>query len=230
MVDILIDVLTYVVVILLIIGVITLYLRHHLRRDRAWPVAAESLGMQYTRFDDTPLDVFAGFKTFDALGRRSLANVVTGTQSNARVWLADYRYGNDITRKTESCGFTVCLLQRERLKMPHFRLQSRSTPRWRMIQTPILSRPGEDDPEVPLDGEFARMFMLQTRMADDVRPFLGPGFRERITAIWWPHIEIESLGDRLVVTRRQHIEPADLRQLLDQAISILDELSKVKWA
>ena len=98
------------------------------------------------------------------------------------------------------------------------------------MQTPILSRPGEDDPEVPLDGEFARMFMLQTKLADDVRPFLGPGFRERIAGIWKPHIEIEGLGDRLVVTRRSWIEPADLRQLLDQAINILDELSRAKWA
>ncbi len=71
MVDILFDALTYVVYvvgILLIIGLIALYLRRQMRRDRAWPAAAESLGMQYTRFDDTPLDVFAGFKTFDALG------------------------------------------------------------------------------------------------------------------------------------------------------------------
>ena len=221
MIDTLLDLLKYVVGALLAVGVIALYMRRYIRRDRAWPVAAESLGMQYTRFDDTPLDAFAGFKTFDASGRRSLANVVTGSHSDARVWLADYRYSNDMKRTTECYGFTVCMLQRERLKMPHFRLQSRSMPQ-------ILSRL-EDDPEVPLDSEFERMFMLQNRLAGDLRPFLGPGFRERIAGIWKPHIEIEGLGDRLVVTRHSWIEPADLRQLLDQAISILDELSRAKW-
>ena len=229
MLDTLLDLLKYIVGALLAVGVIALYMRRYIRRERTWPVAAESLRMQYTRFDDTPLDAFAGFKTFDASGRRSLANVVTGTHSNARVWLADYRYSDDMAGSSEYCGFTVCMLQRERLKMPHFRLQSRSKPRWSMTQMPILSRP-EDDPEVPLDGEFARMFMLQTRLADNLRPFIGPEFRERIAEIWKPHIEIEGLGDRLVVTRRSWIEPADLRQLLDQAISILDELSRAKWA
>ncbi len=95
--------------------------------------------------------------------------------------------------------------------------------------TPIANRP-EDDPEVPLDGELARIFTLQTRLADNLRPFLHQGFRERVTAIWKPYLEIEGIDDRLVVTRRSWIKPTDLRQLLEQALSILDELSRAKRA
>jgi hypothetical protein len=229
MVNTLLNVLSYLVLILLAIGVFVLFAWRDARRERAWPIAAESLGLQYTPRDDTPLNEFAGFKILDASGVRSLANVATGSRSNVQVWLADYRYSNrsNITRERHG-GFTVCMLKSGRLKVPHFRLHSRSMPR---TLTPLytVKRP-EDDPEVPLDGKdkVARKFILETRSADGLRPFLNQGFRERVTAIWKPYFEIEGVGDRLVVTRRSWIAPADLGQLLDQAISILDELSMPK--
>ncbi len=228
MIDTLLDMLTYVVGVLLVIGVIVLVVWRGARRDRAWPIAAESLGLQYTDHDDTPLNLFAGFKIFDAIGVRSLVNLATGTYSDARVWLADYRYNHELVSTMERYGFTVCMLQCGRLKVPHFRLHSRSRPR-SLTMTPIVSRP-EDDPEVPLDGEFARTFTMEAASADQLRPFLHQGFRERVTAIWKPYIEIEGIDDRLVVTRRSWIKPADLGQLLDQAIGIVDELSRGKWA
>ena len=209
----------------LVVGVLAFVIWRGLRRDRGLQAMANSLGMQYARLDDAPLASFAGLKVFDAIGARSLANVITGTSSQDRVWIVDYRYDKSPARSVMSYGFSACVLQSDRLELPHFRLVSRSRPRSSTL-SPIPHRP-DDDPEVPLDGsDLARGFRLFTGSPDAVRPLLGPGLEERLDAIWKPYLETEGLGDRLAITRRSWIGPKDVRTMLDQAAGILDDLQR----
>jgi len=225
MVDALLGLLDYVGFALLVIGVLALVIWRGARRDRGLQAVAESLGMSYARRDDAPLKSFAGLKVFDAIGVRSLANVAEGTVSGSHVWLVDHRYSKSPAGTVERYGFSACVLQSDRLDLPHFRLVSRSRPRSSTL-SPIPHRP-DDDPEVPLDGSnLARRFRLFTGSPDAVRPLLGPGLEERLEAIWKPHLEIEGLGDRLAITRRSWIEPKDVRTMLDQAAGILDDLQR----
>ena len=167
---------------------------------------------------------YVGFALL-VIGVRSLANVAEGTVSGSHVWLVDHRYSKSPAGTVERYGFSACVLQSDRLDLPHFRLVSRSRPRSSTL-SPIPHRP-DDDPEVPLDGSnLARRFRLFTGSPDAVRPLLGPGLEERLEAIWKPHLEIEGLGDRLAITRRSWIEPKDVRTMLDQAAGILDDLQR----
>jgi hypothetical protein len=221
----LLNLLEWIVGAALVVGVLALVIWRAGRRDRGLQAAAESLGLSYARLDDAPLGSFAGLKVFDAIGARSLANVLTGTVSGCRAWLVDYRYSKHPTGTTTSYGFSACVLQSDRLELPHFRLASRSRPRSSTL-SPTPHRP-EDDPMVPLaDSSLARHFVLYTRSPDAVRPLLGPGLEERLLACWKPYLEIEGLGDRLVVTRRSWIEPKEVRALLEQAGWILDDLRR----
>jgi hypothetical protein len=210
----------------LMAGVLALVIWRGARRDCGLQAVAESLGMSYARRDDGPLASFAGLKVFDAIGVRSLANVMTGTRSQSRVWLVDHRYSKSPAGTVERYGFSACVLQSDRLDLPHFRLVSRSRPRSSTL-SPIPHRP-DDDPEVPLEGrgELASRFQLFTASPEAVRPLLGPGLEERLEAIWKPYLEIEGLGNRLAVTRRSWIEPKDVRTMLDQAAWILDDLKR----
>jgi len=223
--SVLVDVLSYVGFALLVIGVIALVIWRGARRDRGLQAAAESLGLSYARRDDAPLESFAGLKVFDAIGVRSLANVAAGTVSGWRVWLVDYRYGKSPVGTVERYGFSACVLQCNRVDLPHFRLASRSRPRSSTL-SPLPHRP-EDHPEVPLEGsDLGSRFRLFTASPGAVRPLLGPGLQKRLEAIWKPYLEIEGLGDRLVVTRRSWIEPKELRTLLEEANWILDDLAR----
>ena len=222
----LVNVLSYVGFGLLVVSVLALVIWRGARRDRGLQTAAASLGMSYARRDDAPLASVAGLKVSDAIGVRSLANVAAGTIAGSRVWLLDYRYSQRPVGTVERCGFSACVLQDDRLDLPHFRLASRGRPR-SMTLSPIVHRP-DDDPEVPLDGcsELERDFVLFTRTPDAVVPLLGPALQERLEAIWKPYLEIEGRGGLLAVTRRSWIEPNDARALLEQASWILDDLRR----
>jgi len=47
-----------------------------------------------------------------------------------------------------------------------------------------------------------------------------------MTALWKPHLEIEAVGGRLIVTRRSWLDPARLREFLDEAAGLLEDLSR----
>ena len=222
----LLNLLEWIVGAALVVGVLALVIWRSARRDRGLQAVAESLGLSYARRDDAPLESFAGLKVFDAIGVHSLANAITGSLSQAQAWLVDYRYSKSPAGTVERYGFSACVLRCDRLDLPHFRLVSRSRPRSSTL-SPIPHHP-DDDPEVPLDGggELARRFRLFTASPDTVRPLLGPGIEERLLVCWKPYLEIEGLGDRLVVTRRTWIEPKDVRTMLDQAAWILDDLRR----
>ena len=222
----LLNLLEWIVGAALVVGVLALVIWRSARRDRGLQAVAESLGMSYARRDGAPLESFAGLKVFDAIGVRSLANVMTGSVTQSHVWLVDYRYGKSPAGTVERYGFSACVLKGDRLDLPHFRIVSRSRPRSSTL-SPIPHRQ-DDDPEVPLDGraDLAGRFRLFTASPEAVRPLLGPGLEERLLASWKPYLEIEGLGDRLAVTRRAWIEPKDVRTMLDQAAWILDDLRR----
>jgi hypothetical protein len=230
MLDTLLDVLVYSAGFLLIIGIFVFSMWRATRRDREWPITAEKLGMTYRRHDDSPMESFVKLKVFDTVGPKSLRNVVSGTRGGARVWLADYSYSQKLTGSVQPFGFTVCLLQHDGLNVPHLLLQSRGRPR-SMTRSPLLERP-DDDPEVAVDddAEFARVFRLHAREGDSVLALLTPGLRERLRAIEGPHLLVEALGDKLVVSRRSWVAPAQAAILVDETVGLAEQLGNAAAA
>jgi len=229
MVDALLSALAYAGSFLVMAAIFAFVLWRAVRRDRAWPGAAEALGMTYAKRDDSLFESFAGFKVFNTPGAKSLLNVSAGSQSGVKMWLADYRYGTRPARTVEPFGCTLCLLEDDRVDLPRFLLQRRSRPR-SFTRAPIVQRP-DDDPEVTLDDDeaFTKAFRVETRSPDAVRAVLSQAVRERLRDFDVPYIEVEAKGSRLVVTERAHVEPARAQAFLERAIGILDELRRARF-
>ena len=224
MADFLLDLLTYIGGFLFMVAIVAFSIWRALRRDREWPAVAQSLGLSYAARDDAPLGQFGGFKILDARGPRNLSNVLSGTRGGFNVWLADYKYSNKLTGTVQSSGFTVCVLQHDRLAVPHFFLKSRGRPR-SMTVSPQLWRP-EDDPEITLDqhAPLARGFQLRTSYPDVVLALLTPALRDRICEIGGRYLDVEANDDTVIVTRRSWIEPRVAAAFLDDAARIAEGL------
>src|SRR5512141_2134278 len=103
MLDTLLDLLEYAGGFLLLVAVVAFVIWRSRRRDRALAAAAAALGMTYRDADTTLFEPFAGFKVFDAIGPKSLFNVLEGTRNGFRVWVADYRYSDKLRGSVENC-------------------------------------------------------------------------------------------------------------------------------
>jgi hypothetical protein len=220
MVDVLLDLLTYVGGFLFMAAIFAYAVWRAVRRDREWPAVARSLDLSYAARDDAPLERFGTFKIVDAVGPRNLSNVLSGTRGWFKVWLADYKYSNKLTGTVQSSGFTLCVLQHDRLAVPHFFLKGRGRPR-SMTLSPQLWRP-EDDPEVPLgDGSpLARGFDLRTGSAEAVLALLTPALRDLICAVKGRYLDVEAKDDTVIITRRNWLEPKRSAAFLDDAVAI----------
>lgn len=224
MVDVLLDLLTYVGGFLFMAAIFAYAVWRAIRRDREWPAVAQSLGLSYAARDDAPLERFGTFKIVDAVGPRNLTNVLSGTRGWFKVWLADYKYSNKPTGTVQSSGFTLCVLQHDGLAVPHFFLKGRGRPR-SMTVSAQLWRP-EDEPEITLDKDtaLARRFQLRTSSGDRVLALLTPALRDRIAEIGGRYLDVEANHDTVVVTRRSWIDPKDAAAFLDDAARIAEGL------
>ena len=213
MVDVLLDLLTYVGGFLFMAAIFAYAVWRAIRRDREWPAVAQSLGLSYAARDDAPLERFGTFKIVDAVGPRNLTNVLSGTRGWFKVWLADYKYSNKLTGTVQSSGFTLCVLQHDRLAVPHFFLKGRGRPRSTTL-SPQLWRP-EDDPVVPLgDGSpLAGGFDLRTGLAEAVLALLTPALRDRICGVRERYLDVEAKDDTVIVTRRSWIRTQSGRRV-----------------
>jgi hypothetical protein len=220
MVDVLLDLITYVGGFLFMAAIFAYAVWRAVRRDHEWPAVAPSLGLSYAARGDAPLERFGTFKILDAVGPRSLSNVLSGTRGGFNVWLADYKYSNKLTGTAQSSGFTLCVLQHDRLAVPHFFLKGRGRPR-SMTVSPQLWRP-EDEPAVALgDGSpLARGFDLRTGSAEAVLALLTPALQDLICGVKRSYLDVEAKGDTVIVTRRSWLEPKKAAAFLDDAAAI----------
>ncbi len=191
------------------------------RRTEAWQKVAEELGIEFHRRRDGVLQRCGGMKIFSRGSSQRLTNVLTGDAGNEKIILGDYRFKTGSRKNRHSRCYTICVLQSSRLSVPACYLR----PEIRLFDS-LGSMMGGQDIDFAEDEAFSRAYVLQGEDEDAIRQRFGPDVRTWFAARAGRGFQFEARGDMLVFHTGRRRPPREARQLMQQALEVLNLLAE----
>jgi len=187
------------------------------KRREAWQAVAPKLALRHLR--DVPMaGRFPGFKLF-SLGRSRVSdNLLEGSSGSVRVLLGDYRYTVGRGKSATTCRFTVCILEKAGLGLPHSFLRPQN------LFDALGKLLGGQDIDFAEDPEFSRAFVLQGEEEGAIRSRFDRPSRSWLVAHKQRIKGFEARGDAIAFFA-EPTPPEEAPQLLDEALQLL-----LRWA
>jgi hypothetical protein len=185
------------------------------RRREAWMAAANDLGLQYSRRDDSIMTTFAGFKLFGFGRRRRTKDILKGKVREGEVVMGDYQYVTGHGKHQQLHKQTLCILKSPSFHLPHCFLRKQQ--RFFDFMGKLF---GGKDIDFEDDPEFSKAFVLQGEDEIAVRTAYHPGVRGHFMRYKGTSFTFEAFGDTFLIHNSKTIKPQNARDLLNQALEI----------
>lgn len=156
-----------------------------------------------------------GFKLFNQGRSRILRNVMRGAKDRAAVGLGDYRYTTGSGKHSTTHHQTVCVVRHPGLQVPHFFLRRQVA-----LFDAIGKMFGGQDLNFEEDAAFSKAFVLQTSgQENEVRRYFNERARAHFTALAGKNVQVEGLGDTLLLHYGKRLDVKDLDALVADAVN-----------
>ncbi|MGC4120032.1 MAG: hypothetical protein QM765_36720 [Myxococcales bacterium] len=183
------------------------------KRREAWQAVAPKLEMRYV--GDAPLaDRYPTFRSFSVGHSRRSDNLLEGESGSVRVLLGDYRYTTGSGKNSTTFIFTVCILEKAGLGLPHSFMRPQN------LFDALGKIFGGQDIDFTEDSEFSRSFVLQGPDESAIRAKFDRPSRAWLVAHKERFQRFEANGDAIAFFAPR-MEPARAPELLDQALEFL---------
>ncbi|MEE8452343.1 MAG: hypothetical protein V3R99_10530, partial [Thermoguttaceae bacterium] len=179
------------------------------------------LGIEYLGHQNDVLSRCGHMKLFSKGHSRRMNNAICGETGNEKITLGDYRYTTGHTKNRRHHSQTVCVLQSDRLNVPHCFLR----PEVAFFDS-IGSLLGGQDIDFADDPAFSGAYVLQGDSEVVVREFFDADIRAWFAERRGRGFHVEFRGDTLVFHTGKSREPDEAKQLMQQALEILNVLAK----
>jgi hypothetical protein len=199
-------------------GLAAWFLRRQRRRTRELQAAAAELGLKFSPRDDSLVERLAGLPLLTQAVRPSFRNVLAGTSDDLDVRLLDCQFTLDAGDEYRAVARTAVCLQSAGLDLPWFA--------WRTDDAAkLLGGPPRSAEITDLKGFESSGHRLFAREVEQVGDLFQSELLGHLEG--FPDLSVEGDGDRLFVYRfRRQVKPAELRELLTEAIEVLGWLRK----
>jgi hypothetical protein len=194
--------------------VLWLYVNGNRRRRQAWAQLGASLGLQFAGDDDSLLLECTGFSLFERSHARRIRNLLRGRSGRIRIALGEFHYDSERSRGTPRY-FTVCVLERDGMQLPHSRLRPE---RWGLDALGQLL--GGKDIDFEDDPDFSRAYVLQGVSVPEVRGLYDARIRRWFTERKRLGMRIETFGTKMVLSVPK-VDLEKARELLDQGLDLM---------
>lgn len=182
------------------------------QRPKKLRAFAEEMGFTY--HDNLPkmaADLQAP-KSFGTHIPMTARHAMHGQAHGLLVLLCDYHYAVPFGNGARECRSTVVCLIEENANWPVFNLRPRRFRR--RVDEPL----GKSETDLEQDAEFNRRFQIEGPDKEALNKLLTTDVREHF--IQSPGVWVEAGGPRLLITRGRTENPANLRQMLEEAFAI----------
>lgn len=183
------------------------------KRREAWQAVAPKLEMRY--LGEVGLaSRYPGFKMF-SLGRsRTSDNLLEGSSGSVRVLLGDYRYTTGSGKNSSTHYFTLCILEKDGLGLPHSFMRPQN------LFDALGKLFGGQDIDFAEDPEFSKSFVLQGEDEGAIRSKFDRPSRSWLVAHKQRFQSFEADGSTIAFFAPR-MDPALAPQLLDEALEFL---------
>jgi len=195
--------------------------RNNKKRTEDWQRVAGELGIAYLGEADSLLSRCGHMKLLSRGRSRRLENAICGDAGNEKITLGDYRYTTGHGKNRRTHLQTVCILQSNRLNAPHCFLR----PEVAFFDS-IGSLLGGQDIDFTEDPDFSDAYVLQGDSEAAVRAFFDADIRAWFAEHRAGRFHFEVLGDTLVFHTGKRRSPDEAKQLMQQALEIMNRLAK----
>lgn len=207
--------------ILLAVGVVALGYRQQRKRTEAWQRVAGELGIEFLGDASDVLARCGQMKVFSQGRSRRFTNAVCGDAGDVRITLGDFRYVTGSGKNSHTHHRTVCVLESNRLELPHCYLRPES-----LIFDSIGSLFGGQDIDFAEDPQFSRAYVLQGPTEQAIRAVFDADTREWFAARRGRGFHFEARGGTLVFHTGKRHPPEDAKDLMQQGLEIMGLLAK----
>lgn len=200
--------------------VIAIVVARDRKRTAAVTQVAQQLG--FTFEDRKPSDTgqFADLRTvlFRRGSGRSFRNIMTGSSDDMRISLFDYSFAEGAAGSSTSLQQTVAAYSKTGLTLPEFELAPFD------IAQKIDSALGNKGLRFDSHPEFSKRYQLQAADEAATRALFTPALLSYLEGLDSPKKwRLEGMGETVTVYRlRKRVNPADLRNFLDETKAIAD--------
>jgi hypothetical protein len=191
------------------------------KRTEAWKKAAEELGIRYLGPQNDVLVRCGQMKLFSRGRSRRVSNAISGDAGDVRITLGDYRYRTGSGKNSHTHSYTICVLESDRLDVPGCYLR----PEVRFFDA-LGSLFGGQDIDFSEDPEFSKSYVLQGDNEAAVRKVFDEGVRSWFAARVGRRFHFEARGGTLVFHTGNRRQPAEARDLMQEALEIMNLLAK----
>lgn len=183
------------------------------KRREAWQAVAPKLEMRYLGEVDLS-GRYPGFKTFSLGHSRVSDNLLESASGTVKVLLGDYRYTTGSGKNASTHTFTVCILEKAGLGLPHAFMRPQN------LFDALGKVFGGQDIDFAEDPEFSKAFVLQGGNESAVRSKFDRPSRAWLVAHKERFRRFEAMNDTIAFFAPR-TKPELAPQLLDEALQFL---------
>lgn len=185
------------------------------KRTEAMEAHAQSHGLVFEGKTSQLNDWVRGFKLFNQGHSRVLKNVMRGAKDQAAVAVGDYKYTTGSGKHSQVHNQTICVVRHPGLHVPHFFLRRQVA-----LFDALGKMFGGQDINFDEDPTFSKAFVLQTNGDEqELRRYFNERARSHFTALSKRQVQVEGVGDTLLIHFGKRLDVKDLEALVADAVN-----------
>lgn len=185
------------------------------KRTEAMQQYAQSHGLTFEGTTSQLQQWVQGFKLFNQGHSRVLKNVMRGARDQASVAVGDYKYTTGSGKHSQVHNQTICVVRHPGLRVPHFFLRRQVA-----LFDALGKMFGGQDINFDEDPAFSKAFVLQTSgQEQELRRYFNDRARSHFTALANRQVQVEGVGDTILIHFGKRLDPKDLEALVADAIN-----------